>query len=264
MRGLSSVLRAAAASPALARGKLEISWLLLLLICCLLALGLITYHFWLRKRVEERLEQDLAEILRRHASELELSTRQMRSWRHDLKNHFQVLRAYAELGENDELLDYLDHLAGDLAALSPGQRSQHLLVDALLNAKIHYAQEQGIEVQADVLLPPEIPLPDLDLCILIGNLFDNAVESAAAVPEGEERLIRLYIRELKSQLYLYIANTYTGERRLLGQIFPSSKASGEHGFGLLRIDRVVSRHRGYLKRAADRGLFATEVFLPYP
>ncbi|MDO5734367.1 MAG: GHKL domain-containing protein [Eubacteriales bacterium] len=206
----------------------------------------------------------MAKILEQHSQELDASYRQIRSWKHDLKNHFQILRAYAELGQIDKLQGYLDDLSEDLETIDAGLRSQHLLIDALLNAKIQFAREKDIQVSAEAVLPKSLPFPDLVLCVIIGNLLDNAIESAAELEKPEDRFIRIYFHEMKQQVYFYVANSYQGKRARVGNIYRSHKGDPNHGFGLLRIDRMVKRYGGYLKRADEDGVFATEILLPYP
>ncbi|MDO5737995.1 MAG: GHKL domain-containing protein [Eubacteriales bacterium] len=213
---------------------------------------------------ERRFEARLANILEQHTQELDASYRQLRSWKHDLKNHFQMLRAYGELGQTDKLQNYLDELAEDLESIDAGIRSQHLLIDALLNAKVQIAKSKDIKVSAEAVLPPKLPFPDLVLCVIIGNLLDNAIESAAEVDNPEDRFIRIYFHEMKQQVYFYVANSYQGQRTRLGSVYRSHKGGPNHGFGLLRIDRMVKRYGGYLKRADEEGVFATEILLPYP
>jgi len=122
------------------------------------------------------------------------------------------------------------------------------MTDAILNSKIGLARERGIEVKAEVQIMTALTTPEIDLCIIIGNLFDNAMEASLALPESE-RLIRVYMTvKQNNQLYISFTN-FTATKKLTktNGRFKTTKGKG-HGFGLVRIDHIVERHSGYINR----------------
>ena len=104
-------------------------------------------------------------------------------------------------------------------------------------------------------------MSDIDLCIVIGNLFDNAIEASLALPE-EERLIRLYMDIKNTQLYMCLTN-FTSVKKLKkqGGRYVTTKGEG-HGFGLVRVDDIIERYGGYISRNSEDGAFTTEIMLP--
>jgi sensor histidine kinase regulating citrate/malate metabolism len=104
-------------------------------------------------------------------------------------------------------------------------------------------------------------ISDLDLCVILGNLLDNAIDASMSLPE-DERMIRVYMDMKNTQLYISVTNmTASRKQQKENGRFRSSKGDG-HGFGLMRIDHVVERLGGYLKRASEDGAFTTEILLP--
>ena len=102
---------------------------------------------------------------------------------------------------------------------------------------------------------------EIDLCCILGNLFDNAIEASLSLPE-QKRLIRVYMDMKGTQLYISFTNfTSTKKLEKVGKVFRSSKGDG-HGFGLVRIDTIVERLDGYLSRNSEDGAFTTEILLP--
>ena len=67
---------------------------------------------------------------------------------------------------------------------------------------------------------------------------------------------------LKGQLYIYVMNSMQDHPRRIGGIYLTTKDSRNHGFGLLRMDKVVEKYHGYLDRQNEEGVFATEIMLP--
>lgn len=141
------------------------------------------------------------------------------------------------------------------------RNSAHAMADAILNSKISLAKSRGITVQADAHIPVKLKMSELDLCCILGNLFDNAIEASMALPE-KDRLIRVYMDMKGTQLYISFTNFTAGKKlEKTGGRFRTTKGEG-HGFGLVRIDDIVARLDGYLSRNSEDGAFTTEILLP--
>ncbi|MBR4962219.1 MAG: GHKL domain-containing protein [Clostridia bacterium] len=188
-------------------------------------------------------------------------SRQMRGWRHDYRNHIQVMKAYAASGDMDAIQSYLDSLEQDLTTVDTVIKTGDRMTDAILNSKISIARTKHIDVIADANIPVELGLSEVDLCIIIGNLFDNAIEASMTLPE-DKRQIRVYMEVKNTQLYISFTNfTAQVKQMKIGNRFASTKGDG-HGLGLLRMDNIVERLGGYLNRNSEDGAFTTEILLP--
>lgn len=135
------------------------------------------------------------------------------------------------------------------------------MADAILNSKISLARSQDIPVRVDAHIPVKLRMSELDLCVIIGNLFDNAIEASLALPK-EQRMIRVYMDMKNTQLYISFTNfTASGKMDKVGNLFRTTKGDG-HGFGLVRIDNIIKRLDGYLSRNSEDGAFTTEILIP--
>ena len=92
--------------------------------------------------------------------------------------------------------------------------------------------------------PANLTVSDIDLCALIGNLIDNAVEACEGLADP---YIRLYIGVLKNQLYISVTNATKDTVRKLDSEYITTKR-GNHGHGLKRINLVVEKYEGYINR----------------
>ena len=210
---------------------------------------------------EKRIAAYQRELIETHYAEVENMYRQIRGWRHDFRNHIQTMKAYAAAEDWQAVRRYLDELDGDLAAVDPVIKTGNPMADAILNSKISLARSKEIPVTADAHIPVALKLSEIDLCCIIGNLFDNAIEASLQLPP-EKRLIRVYLDMKNTQLYLSFTNFTAGKKlRRAGGLFPTTKGEG-HGFGLLRTDAIVKRLGGYLSRNSEDGAFTTEILLP--
>ena len=215
----------------------------------------------LDKRIDRRIAAYQRELIETHYAEVENMYRQIRGWRHDYRNHIQAMKAHAADGDMDAIKRYLDELDTDLSTVDTVIKTGNPMTDAILNSKISLARSKQIEVRADAHIPVKLRLSELDLCIIIGNLFDNAIEASLRLPENE-RFIRVYMDMKGSQLYISFTNFTAGKKqpKLAGR-FATTKGDG-HGFGLARIDAIVERLGGYLSRSSEDGAFTTEILLP--
>lgn len=201
------------------------------------------------------------ELAETHYREVENMYQQMRGWRHDYRNHIQTMKAYAADGNLDAVSAYLDALDTDLSSVEPAVKTGNPMTDAILNSKISLAKSRHITVEAEANIPFSLKIPQLALCTIIGNLFDNAIEASMALPE-EERLIRVYMEMKNTQLYLSFTNLTAGKKlKKTGNRFLTTKGEG-HGLGLMRIDNIVEQLNGYLSRNSEDGAFTTELLLP--
>lgn len=213
------------------------------------------------KQIDKHIAAYQQELIETHYSEVENMYKQMRGWRHDYRNHIQTMKAYAASGDMDSIKAYLDELDTDLSSVDTVIKTGNAMADAILNSKISLAKSKHIQVKADAHIPLALKTSELDLCVIIGNLFDNAIEASLALSE-DKRLIRVYMDMKNTQLYISFTNfTATKKQMKTNGRFQTTKGEG-HGFGLVRIDTIVERLEGYISRNSEDGAFTTEILLP--
>ncbi len=214
------------------------------------------------KRIDKQIAAYQRELIETHYAEVENMYKQIRGWRHDYRNHIQVMKAYAADGNLEAIQSYLDELDTDLSTVDTVIKTGNAMADAILNSKISLANSKNIPVHADAHIPLALTTSEIDLCVIIGNLFDNAIEASLKLPE-EERMIRVYMDMKNTQLYISFTN-FTSTKKLskVGNLFKTTKSGDGHGFGLVRIDNIVERLDGYISRNSEDGAFTTEILLP--
>ncbi len=213
------------------------------------------------KQIDKRIAAYQRELIETHYQEVETMYRQIRGWRHDYRNHIQSMKVLAANGDLDSIKSYLEELDTDLSTVDTVVKTGNSMADAILNSKISLAKSKNIMVHVDAHIPVKLKMSELDLCCILGNLFDNAIDASLSLPE-EERLIRVYMDMKNTQLYISFTNfTATGKMEKVGKLFRTTKGDG-HGFGLVRMDHIVERLDGYLSRNSEDGAFTTEILIP--
>jgi sensor histidine kinase regulating citrate/malate metabolism len=207
------------------------------------------------------------ELMAKHYDEVENIYKQMRGWKHDYHNHLQAIKVYVSTGKIEELSDFCARLEQDLQSVDTVIKTGNVMLDAILNSKLSLANQKNIAVNAKAAVPEKLKITDVDLCVLIGNLLDNAMEACVKTKntpdlEFAKPFIRVYIGMKGYHLYICVTNSVYGEIKKSGGRFISTKSSPTHGFGLMRIDKVCEKYGGYCRRNNEQGVFSTEILLP--
>lgn len=216
---------------------------------------------FLSRHIDRQIAAYQRELVETHYQEVETMYRQMRGWRHDYRSHIQAMNTLAADGDVEAIKDYLDQLDTELNTVDTVVKTGDPMADAILNSKISLARARHIGVTADACIPVKLSMSGLDLCIILGNLFDNAIEASMKLPESQ-RLIRIYMDMKNTQLYISFTN-FTAEKKMVrrGKVFETTKGAG-HGLGLARMDAIIERLDGYVSRNSEDGAFTTEILIP--
>lgn len=207
--------------------------------------------------LEKRVAAYQDDLIEKHFEEVQSIYAKMRGWRHDYHNHIQALLAL--VGDDERTRDYLWKLNKDLTEVDTVVKTGNVTVDAILNSKLTLIKSKDIPVDAVAKVPDDLKISEIDLCAIIGNLLDNAIEAVLPLP-AQERFIRIYIGMMKAQLYISVTNSTAAEPRKIGGKYVSTKGEGR-GVGLMRVDSIAKRNGGTVNRQNESGVFATEVLM---
>ncbi len=206
-------------------------------------------------RAQRVTEETLAKMMDQHVEEVEVMYKTMRSIRHDYVNQIQVLKVLNYESKSEELQSYLDQMDHELNQVETIVRTGNATVDAIINSKLSLAKDRQIDLNVRALVPDKVPISNLDLGIVLNNLLANAIEASEKAPD---RFIRFYMAPIKNNLYISCTNATIGKV----SSFQTTKVGSEHGFGIARINQVVTRNHGWVLRQAEQGVFNTEIYIP--
>lgn len=178
-----------------------------------------------------------------------LRDQKTRAFRHDIKNHLTVLAGLLQAEENDKACKYLGCLEQTFAELSYPVRTGNASVDALLKSKLSAAEQKGIRVKCEMMIPARSQVQDTDWCILLSNALDNAVQACENVPK-EERKIQISGKRKKNFYLLTVKNSCDQNLR---QAPPD-------GIGLSNIRAVMERYQGSVENTVFEGIYCLQLF----
>lgn len=214
----------------------------------------------LMERQNHAYEQEIR-LCVRQAEEREAAYQQTSTLRHDLNGHLIALSALLEAGQTEETLKEIRKMLRDNSLNRHGvAETGNLALDALVNYKYATATAKDINMKCLLEVPAELFVEGTDLCIILENLLNNALEAVQNMPESE-RTISLSVQLIKGILIITVENPFQGEilRDSRGKL-RSSKV-GDHGIGLLSVERTAEKYDGELSISYEAGTFRVSVML---
>jgi hypothetical protein len=188
------------------------------------------------------------------------STEEVRALRHDLRHQLSAIRGYLQKGNVEGALGYVDAISGNIPELANKLLCDNFAVNAVAVHYLDKAKESHIQADLRLVVPEDLgQIPDNDMSIIVGNLFENAIEACLFVDE-DKRFIRMSSKVVKMRLTLVIDNSFDGTYTERGGEFYSRKREGK-GVGISSVRAVVERYGGSLKYEVANGVFMTSLYV---
>ena len=179
--------------------------------------------------------------------------------RHDFRHNVQTLTELYEAGDMEELGKYLHQFVESVPANETAAFCGNAALNALLNYYVHVTALNKIRFTLQIKLPEELPVSDVDLCSMVGNILENAV---IACQEAEEKTIRLaVIGEPDGQLYLVAVNSFNGIVRQKNGTYYSTKRK-QAGVGLSSVAATAESYGGVAQFSHEGKQFFSNVAIP--
>lgn len=215
-----------------------------------------------------KMNNELLNAQLNHYETIKQSNFEIRRIRHDMKNHLLVIKELASSGKAFEAASYSDELLGEIAASETFYRTGNEIVDAIISDKKAKAGKRGIslEVTGNIV---GCELNAVDLCTIIANLLDNAIEAVSKLyglnASEKHKLITLDFKKNANILLITQSNYAIAGMRESNNRIISSKGGSEHGFGIYNIKNAVYRNGGefrYEIKDEEFYRFEFEIMLP--
>jgi hypothetical protein len=188
--------------------------------------------------------------------------RQSERLRHDMKNHIIALSALSRHKEWEKIDDYLKKMEG-IVLDTGGDLTGNKTVDALLYQKRKQAEEEKIKWECDVQMPKDCCINEFDLCVLLGNILDNALEACGRMQQEECRFIKIQAKAVKKCFLIEVKNSMDRTEKF-AEGYTHKGDSQEHGIGLLNVGDVVQGYHGVMNVEAKNGIFVISILVPFP
>lgn len=182
--------------------------------------------------------------------------------RHDFRHTAHTLLSLAKEGDMDKILEYLEEYNHELDSYSPNFFCRHSAVNAILTYYSGIATSQNIQTDWHIDLPEQITVSDVDLCTILGNLLENAIQGCLTV--ASQRFINLSVDITKNgELYIIAVNSFNGSVKKAEHKYLSTKKDG-NGIGLMSISVTAEKYSGVTNFYHSEAEFYSEIMLNIP
>lgn len=199
-----------------------------------------------------------------HYRQLADANYEVRRFRHDFKNMSIAIGTLLNRGENQEALRLLRQCSEALEApggFQPTFETGNGIADALLTEKQSLAAKCGTTIRFEGALP-QTALSPTDLCVILGNTLDNALEACQKLPANLPKTISVTCHSLGGFLLLSVTNPLQEKVSIKNGGIPTTKENKTlHGFGLYSLHSMVKKYHGQLRLSSTRESFTVEIDL---
>ena len=206
----------------------------------------------------EMLLASQAQQYRELAESIEIA----RAARHDLRHHLSTMKVMADAGEYDRLNNYLTDIMEHMPRQKRITVCENYTANIVLDHFITRADEEKIPLKLNFQLSHEPGISDSDLCVLLGNALENAMEAALQVPE-EKRFVSASALEMDDRIYITVDNLFDGTlKRHQEELFLSRKRDFRApGVGIASIRALAKKYSGELRITTEDDIFKLSILL---
>ena len=197
------------------------------------------------------LEQE-EHSLNQYVEEAKARYDRTKSLRHDIRNHIAVVKDLLQSGKLEEAASYIEDLDDMAEKMSFPVSTNHPVVDILLGNKLGIAKSMGIDVDCSLLLPYPSGIRDIDICIVLSNALDNAIQAVKSLDDGIEKQIHMSGRMQGDFIMMEMQNSFRG------------KGAFKKGTGLSNVKKVAEKYDGAMSIETQENVFILHVLLVIP
>ena len=211
-----------------------------------------------------KLKSEQAELLERDYTNLNRAYQVNARLFHDLHNHIGVLRQFLTHEKYEEAVRYLNELQAPVRNLTATVWTGDETADYLINSKAAAAEADGIRFHVQVEFPRRTNIRSVDLCAILGNLLDNAIEAARQVPDPSGRTVTLTVRRIHQMLVIKVENSFAASPvRESGELKTTKTEGGLHGWGLKSAQTAAEKYDGMVQAGVSGEVFRAVATLSY-
>ena len=220
------------------------------LFCILFSYKKLQQNF--RLSTEISLLEQQEHSLNQYVEEAKARYDRTKSFRHDIRNHIAVVKKLLQGGRLEEAVSYIEDMDDMAEKMSFPCSTNNPVVDILVGNKLGIAKSMGIDVDCSLLLPYPCSLRDIDICIVLSNALDNAIQAVKSLGAATEKYIRVSGRIQGDFLMMEIENSFRG------------RGAFKKGTGLSNVNAVAEKYGGAMSIETQENVFVLHVLLIIP
>ena len=213
------------------------------------------------KEIEKKFILKMSLDRKIHDEEILDMYTEMIGWKHDFKNHITMISGLLEIGTKEDAISYINEINSSIRQLDKNLYTDSIAINSILISKIKVAEEKGIKISLDLKMNTDIKISNIDICVILGNLLDNAIEACSII--NGYKYIELKIVSEFDKLIIKISNNTNSYLNEVNGKFLTTKNNRVHGIGLIQVDNTVKKYNGYINRKHENNVFTTYLMIQY-
>ena len=182
-----------------------------------------------------------------------------RQARHDIRHHFLQLSSLAEKGDLEKIKEYLSNANSKIPDYDL-HFCENQAADSVISHYAALAKRENIPFRAKADLPAHISIDQIDMCLVLSNLLENALEASLKAKSSNRRIHAEVYLHHKHLLLIQVENTFEGKIQEKNHIFQSSKRPG-NGVGIQSVRHIAEKNGGDSSFTYENGVFTAKIML---
>jgi sensor histidine kinase regulating citrate/malate metabolism len=231
-----------------------IAWFLIVL-----CFAIINTHEKSKQKYEAELAREIISSGREYYEKVTEMTEQLHILRHDYKHHLASVEKMVKSGASTDIQDYLERLNADVDEKAINDYCKSRVVNALLDSFSENCKKDNINFEVRIISPPPGTVDDYEICIILGNLLENAITACRRTRDGEQKYIEISMKPIEFRYGIKVENSYDGVLKNDGKTLYTTKNDG--GLGIKSIISVARKYNGEYVPVWDEKKFSAFVVL---
>ena len=240
------------------RGYIVIIYALLLILALFYSMFLMMANI-LNKNKKLQQENLFLSVQQERYENLRSAIEDARQARHDIRHHFIQLSTMAKDGDLEKIKEYLQNAMDKIPNLTY-HFCENQSVDNVIGYYYALAQKEEIPFAARVDLPKELSVDEMDLCLILSNLLENALEASRKTTAAQQQISLEIYQHSASILLIRVENNFDGTIKEKNHLFHSTKRKGL-GIGTQSVRRMAEKNDGSCNFTYEDGVFTAKVML---
>lgn len=191
---------------------------------------------------------------------MQKTTEELRVFRHDIKNQFEIIKELLNERKYEKLKDMLSVLSRQADNSVIFCNTQNFAIDSIVNYKLRNINQKNIVAEKEIAIPRDLDIEISDMSSLLGNLLDNALQALEEVKEDKYLFVKIVYS--MDSLIIRIQNTFAHQIKYInGKIVTTKSDEDNHGIGLNSVKKIVDKYQGYMKIDHSSSYFTVDIIL---
>lgn len=216
---------------------------------------------WINKKKEYEVIQYQNKVLIKATLEKNEMNKEVRKIWHDFNNHISCIDMLLQMNNVEKARSYIQNMNASCQTTYMGIQTGNEIADVVINQKYMLAKAQDISLKVSGQLDENLSINQMDLCALLSNGLDNAIEACREIEDLTTRKIDLFLEGYKNYLHIDINNSVKKEAMNNNKLITTKKDKSRHGIGMLSMKTIVEKYGGHLEWKYEYNQFCLSIVM---